>query len=199
MPSETYVVTPNPVRFSYPNLFTPKAAQEGQEPKYSLTILIPKDDKATLEAISKAVSKATEKGIADKWGGKKPAKLTLPIKDGDTPKADGTDRNPEYKGHYFINASSNKDFQPQVVDGTAGNQILLDGRKIYAGCYGRVGINFYAYSASGNNGVSAGLSTVQFVKDGEPLGNMASAANDFAGFVEEPASGDDPLAAMLGE
>lgn len=35
------------VRLSYCNLVTPRAAQQGGEPKYSVTLLIPKSDTAT--------------------------------------------------------------------------------------------------------------------------------------------------------
>ena len=35
------------VRLSYANLTTPRAAQQGGEPKYSVTLLIPKTDVAT--------------------------------------------------------------------------------------------------------------------------------------------------------
>lgn len=42
-------ITTGKVRFSYCNLFTPRAAQEGAMPKYSVTLLIPKSDKATIQ------------------------------------------------------------------------------------------------------------------------------------------------------
>ena len=41
------------VRLSYANLTTPRAAQQGGEPKYSVTLLIPKSDAAT-RAVSSA-------------------------------------------------------------------------------------------------------------------------------------------------
>ena len=42
-------ITTGKVRFSYCNLFTPRAVQEGATPKYSVTLLIPKSDKATMQ------------------------------------------------------------------------------------------------------------------------------------------------------
>ena len=44
-------ITTGKVRFSYCNLFTPRAVQEGATPKYSVTLLIPKSDKATMQKI----------------------------------------------------------------------------------------------------------------------------------------------------
>ena len=65
------------VRFSYVHVFKPWAGAEGQEPKYSVCVLIPKSDKKTLAAIEKAIEAAKEEG-KEKWGGKIPTKLNLP-------------------------------------------------------------------------------------------------------------------------
>ncbi|MFR4700355.1 MAG: ssDNA-binding protein, partial [Christensenellaceae bacterium] len=48
-------ITTGKVRFSYCNLFTPRAAQEGAKEKYSVTLLIPKSDKATIQKIRTAM------------------------------------------------------------------------------------------------------------------------------------------------
>ncbi|RCK10969.1 DUF2815 family protein [Bacillus licheniformis] len=52
--SSTKVIT-GKVRFSYVHIFQPHAIEEGQEPKYSMSIIIPKSDKATLKKIKAAV------------------------------------------------------------------------------------------------------------------------------------------------
>ena len=59
------------VRLSYANVWEPKAQSEGQKPKYSVSIIIPKDDKDTIKKINDAIAKAVEEGVA-KFGGKKP-------------------------------------------------------------------------------------------------------------------------------
>ena len=51
-------ITTGKVRFSYCNLFTPRAVQEGATPKYSVTLLIPKSDKATMQKIKAAMDEA---------------------------------------------------------------------------------------------------------------------------------------------
>lgn len=45
-------------RLSYCNLTTPRAAQQGGEPKYSVTLLIPKTDVATKADIDAAIQAA---------------------------------------------------------------------------------------------------------------------------------------------
>src|SRR5690606_30701701 len=98
--TETKVVT-GKVRFSYVNVFEPRAVEEGQEPKYSVSILIPKSDKTTLAKIERAIEAAKQQGLS-MWGGKMPANLKLPLRDGDTDRPD----DPAYRGHYSINSTS---------------------------------------------------------------------------------------------
>ena len=80
--------TPNPtnvttgkVRFSFVNIFQPKAFQEGGEPKYSLTILIPKTDTVTVNKLKAAVEAAKLKGLNEKlittWGEQQLEMLTM--------------------------------------------------------------------------------------------------------------------------
>ena len=57
-----------PCRISFANIFEPKSIN-GSEAKYSVSCLIPKDDKKTLLAIHKAVEAAKEDGKVRKWGG----------------------------------------------------------------------------------------------------------------------------------
>lgn len=172
--SSTKIVT-GKTRLSYVNLLTPRAQEEGKEPKYSVCILIPKSDTKTVNAIRAAIEAAKEAGKAT-WGGKIPPGLKVPLRDGDTER-DG----PEYAGHWFINASSKR--KPQIVD--ASVQPILDASEIYSGMYARVSINFYAYNQAGNRGVAAGLNNVQKVADGTPLGGAAARAEDEFSAVEE--------------
>ena len=98
----TKVIT-GKVRFSYVNIFKSRAFQSGQDAKYSVCLLIPKDDKATVNKIRAAIEEAIQEGIASKWGGKKPGNLKLPLRDGDDERADEA---PEYESMFFLNANS---------------------------------------------------------------------------------------------
>ena len=63
------------VRLSYVNLTTPRAPQQGGEPKYSVTLLIPKTDAATIANINASIKAAYEDGVSKKWGGAHPNRL----------------------------------------------------------------------------------------------------------------------------
>lgn len=166
----TKVVT-GEVRFSYLHVFEPHAIEEGQDKKYSVSLLIPKSDKKTLAAIKKAIEAAKEAGKSTKFGGKIPANLKMPLRDGDVDRPD----QPEYAGHYFINANSTN--KPGIVD--ANVQPIIDSTELYSGCYGRASVNFYAYNVSGNRGIACGLNNIQKLRDGETLGGRSRAEDDF--------------------
>lgn len=169
------------VRLSYAHIWTPQAAQEGGEPKYSLSIIIPKSDKATIKAIEEATKAAAELGKA-KLGGKIPATLKVPLRDGDAEREDDE----AYLNSLFLNASSKS--KPQIVD--ADVNPILDQDQVYSGCYARVSLRFYAYNSNGSKGVAAGLGNIQKLADGEPLGGKRSAEADFGAFKSEE---DDDL------
>ena len=168
--NSTKVVT-GVVRLSYEHVWEP-ASVNGSNPKYSVSLIIPKSDTKTIAAINQAIDNAIRDGAA-KFGGKIPPKgaLKLPLRDGDTEREDEA-----YRDAYFINANSTT--APQIVDRSV--QPILDRSEVYSGCYARVSINFYAFNSNGNRGIACGLGNIQKVCDGEPLGGKTSAADDFA-------------------
>ena len=168
----TKVIT-GKVRFSYVKIFKSRAFQAGQDAKYSICLLIPKEDKATLKKIKAAIDEAIQEGIASKWGGKKPANLKLPLRDGDDERAEEAE---EYEGMYFLNANSTQ--KPGIVDKDLNE--ILDPDEVYSGCWGRASINFYAFNTNGNKGIACGLNNLQKLRDGEPLGGKSRAEDDFA-------------------
>lgn len=173
----TTAVTTGEVRLSFVNLFTPRANQPGQEPKYSTTILIPKSDYATMQRINAAIEAAAQKGATSIWNGARPPQLAVPIHDGDGLRPNGEAFGPECKGHWVLTASSKQ--QQAVV--AADMSPMIDQTRVYSGVYGRVNINFFPYLNSGKKGVGAGLGPVQILRDGEPLGGRISAEQAFGG------------------
>ncbi|MTI71061.1 MAG: DUF2815 family protein [Firmicutes bacterium] len=163
------------VRFSYLNVWEPKSVNGG-EPKYSVSLIIPKSDKKTITKIKAAIEEAKKEGLS-KLGGKIPANLKTPLRDGDIDRADDE----AYADSYFINANSS--VKPGIVDKNV--QPIFDQTEFYSGCYGRASIVFYAYNANGNKGIAAGLQNLQKLEDGEPLGGRARAEDDFQAVEED--------------
>lgn len=165
--NETKVIVP--CRFSYLHCWEPDSVNGG-DPKYSVSAIIPKTDTKTINAIKAAVEQAKKDSIS-KWGGKIPANLKLPLRDGDIDRPDDE----AYANSYFFNANSRQ--APQVVD--ARVQPILDQSEVYSGCYGKISVTFYGYNSNGNRGIAAGLGNIQKLRDGESLGGRSSAADDF--------------------
>lgn len=176
------------VRLSYCYLDQPRPNLQGGDPKYSVTLLIPKADAATKADIDASIQAAYEAGVAKRWNGKRYPLKDL-VHDGDGLRPDGvTPYGPECKGHWVLTASSKT--KPQVVHISNINAQLAPS-DVYSGMYARVTLNFYAYDTAGNRGVGCGLGNVLKLRDGEVLGGGgASAEQDFAALAgQQPAGG----------
>jgi len=180
MANPTKVITGVNTRWSYCNAWEPKSINGGAA-KYSVSLIIPKDDIATINKIKAAIQAAYEEGEAKlKGNGKSVPALSAiktPLRDGDLERPD----DPTYANSYFVNANSTT--APGVVD--ADRNPILERSEVYSGVYGRASISFYAFNSNGNRGIACGLNNLQKIKDGEPLGSKASAESDFATFEEE--------------
>lgn len=174
MDANTTKVVTGKVRFCYANVFEPAAMNEGETPKYGVTILIPKSDTKTLDKIKKAIEAAKVAGkskIADK-NGKIPSTLKTPLRDGDEERGD----DPAFEGMMFINANSMR--KPSIVDKELNP--IMDKAEFYSGCYGRASIVFYAFDVK-SKGIACGLNNLQKLEDGEPLAGGSTAEEDFGG------------------
>ncbi len=170
-------LTTGKVRLSYVHVWQPQAPQGGGEPKYSTTILIPKSDVTTLNAIYAEMENVKQAGVSSTWGGNMPPIVKIPLYDGDGVRPSGEPFGEECRGHMVITASSKT--QPQVVD--LNVQPILNQADVYSGCYARVNINFFAYNQAGNKGLGCGLNCIQKVAEGEPLSGGVSAQEAFGG------------------
>ena len=170
----TKVITGVNTRWSYANVWDPKAI-DGGKPKYSVSLIIPKDDEVTVNKIKAAIQAAYEEGQSKlKGNGKSVPALSVlktPLRDGDAERPDDE----AYADSYFINANSGT--APGIVD--ADRQPILDRSEVYSGVYGRASINFYAFNSNGNKGIACGLNNLQKIKDGESLGGKSRAEDDF--------------------
>ncbi len=171
----TKVITGPQTRWSYANVWNPKAINGGT-PKYSVSLIIPKSDVKTVEKIKAAIKAAYEEGESKLKGNGRsvPAlsALKTPLRDGDIERPDDE----AYKNAFFVNANSTT--APGVVD--ADKQPIIDTAEVYSGVYGRASISFYAFNSNGNKGIACGLNNLQKISDGEPLGGKASAEDDFS-------------------
>ena len=162
------------VRFSYAHLAKPRANDKG-ELKFSVTVLLPKSDTATYNALKAAEQAAGRKKFPGKDEGFYKA-LPSTIYDGNGRKLSGDLFGPECKDCWVFVTSSEE--RPGCVDESL--QPLMEAIK--SGDYGRVSVNAYGYENSGKRGVTFGLNNVQLLERGESLSGRTDAATDFAEF-----------------
>lgn len=169
------VITGKDTRWSYANVWEPKAINGGA-PKYSVSLIVPKSDTATVAKIKAAIEAAYHEGEAKLKGNGRSvpplAAIKNPLRDGDVERPD----DPAYANAYFVNANSAT--APGIVD--ADRNPILSRSEVYSGVYGRASINFYAFNSNGNKGIACGLNNLQKLRDGDPIGGKASAESDFA-------------------
>lgn len=157
-------------------LFEARAFEEGQEPKYGITLLFPKKMKAgSPEAKSFEALKAMINKVAIQKAGPNYAKLPkfgLPIRDGDVEKPDRK----EFAGMWFVAAKSKN--RPQIVNRHLVH--VTDKDEAYSGCKFVASVGVFAFEKKGVKGVALGLNNVMLWEKGERIDGRIDAAEDFA-------------------
>ena len=167
--AETRVII-GPCTLCYVHLTEKYDPENTGKGKYTATVLIPKKEKATVEALKAAIESAKKQGKTTKWEGRMPGRLDLALRDGD----EKEDEN--MAGCWVVSAKSDR--RPEVVD--RDRMPIMDAEEIYSGMKGIVSLNFFPYKVSGNAGVAAALNNVMKTHDGKRLGGGKSAKEDFA-------------------
>jgi|TARA_R110000744_G_scaffold14031_1_gene40280 hypothetical protein len=144
-------VTP-PATAAYAWLQKPDEGQEYSDGKYKVTILLPKDDKSTVDFITKMTPLVED--LAIKEFGKLPSGFKYPWKDGDDTSKD------EFKDHWMMVAKSK--YLPGYVD-VSKKPVAIEDAPM-SGDLVRLATVFGAYSAGGAKGVSAQLRNVMLVE-----------------------------------
>ena len=146
----TKVITGVNTRWSYANVWQAKSINGGT-PKFSVSLIIPKSDTATVEKIKAAIKAAYEEGESKlKGNGKSVPALSViktPLRDGDTERPDDE----AYKNCYFINANSAT--APGIVD--ADRQPIIDHSEAVVGMAEQA-LTLW-YESKRNKGIAHGL------------------------------------------
>lgn len=163
------IVTPE-FRVSYPHVFKAQAPNPKDTPKFSITMLFPKNVKLIGQSpegkprsIDQVIRNAALEayGAEDQW----PDPMLTPKVDGDLAKHANKEG---YKGHWAYKATSSADQKPQVVDNEMN--IITEPSVLYPGCYARAYIFARPYEYMGNQGIHFILDHVQKLRDGKSFG-----------------------------
>lgn len=189
------LVTPE-FRLSYPHLAKAQSPKEGDKPKFSITMLFPKDtelmghylhtnpDGSRIEK-PRGLKEVIRNAKIVEFGQDKsewPDDLQSPVIDGDDPKHADKEG---YAGHWVIKASTMEENRPSVVD-EEGKLIPLEDiqSRVYPGCYARAYVYAFVYfypnrAKPMKKGITFVLDHVQFIRDGKSFGGKKSADQVF--------------------
>lgn len=183
-------VTSDPIplkgpRLSFARLYTPKAFQPGQDPRYEATYLLDPSDKDGAESIKLVLSTAAKLGQAvhgvvpyevRKLAAKfapglmkpidpkvhKPDGIKVAFGDGDEKAYDG------YAGMMYV-ASHNK-VRPAVVNRRREAVVEGEDGAPYSGCYVNAKITLWGQDNQYGKRINANLRSVQFLRPGSAFG-----------------------------
>lgn len=168
--------TTGTVRAAFVNVWEPVDNLNSGKEKYSMCLIIRKEDEKTLDRFRKAEA-AVIAAVKAANSGKLPKNFKLPLRDAD----DDEDKedNPAFEGCYFVNVSSVR--KPKIVDREL--EEIKDEELFYSGVYCRVKLNLFSFEKNGNKGIAVGFSNVQKVKSGDHIGGGSTKPED--DFAEE--------------
>ena len=164
-----------PARLDFVHVFEPWAFRENERPKYSVTLIISKNDTDTIRKVHNALAQAYENGKSTLQNAEM-KDIRSPLRDGDAERPN----NPVYRNCWFINATNNGIFSvPQVCD--RDKNFITDRKQLYSGVWGRVHVSFKAYSSGDSpsqKGIGCYFNAIQKTKDDARI----VATNPFAVF-----------------
>ncbi len=193
------MITNARVAFAH-GLFKPSAIEEGQQPKFGADFIIEDDSvvyeiKADKTKVKTTMPAAMLAVANDAWKGKGAAMLEdlehskKCHRKGDRRVNKAGDIYDGFEGKMYVTAKAVA--RPGVYD-RARQPVTADDGVVYSGCYVNAIFDLYANTDPKRKGVFAGLTGVQFVKDGDSFGGGAPARAD--DFDDLGADGPDDLA-----
>ncbi len=184
--TEKLIVT-GVVRLAYPSLYKPRPNKlDASKPaEYGLVVLFPKENTEFQPNAASEIQdmKLFMASVAKAKWGDKPGKVTYALKDGDIEL--NNDGEPRHPGYMYLRCNapcmfpSGDEFKPNVFDGS--KKLMDKGGK--SGDWGKVLMDIFPYVNEVGKGISTRLKEVQFLYEGDAIGNVVAAGS---GFDEEP-------------
>lgn len=163
------------VRCSYVFLSEPRVGDDGRVGKYSMQIILSKDDDQV-----KKVKSAIKDVLTSKFGNdaiKTPGKYKLPLRDADAEGKEGD----EYKNTFFMNANATR--KPGIVNKNSESADVDDIEDYcYSGATFHVSVSIFAFEAKGTRpaGIGVGLNNVMLRRKTPRLDGSVSAVDEFS-------------------
>lgn len=178
------------VRLSFPQIWTPKAFQEGQPPSFQASFLLDPTNK--VHAASIVEIKAETADICAKYWGQVPSgvKKCFGLADTIDPET-GEPKKPYegYKGMFYLAGANKRRFQ--IVDRDGKTPLTEQDGKPYAGCFVNALISLWnSDHPKGGKRVSCNILTMQFAKEGTAFGAAPVEASEVFEALEDEDGGE---------
>jgi len=173
------------VRISFPNIFKPKAFEEGQDASYGETFVL---DKVKQKELITQIRTAVNDLATDYFKGKIPPMVTQkhPLRDGaEKEDLDG------YGDTMMFCGARNKT-RPTVVD-RALNPLTEEDGIIYGGCFVNATVRAWVQDNKVGKRIDFQLRAIQFLKDGPPFGQAPVKANEEFDSLDGNNDSDDDM------
>lgn len=168
------------VRLSYVFVWEPTTDDNGVA-KYSVSVLIPKTDKKSLDTCNKAIEDIKTEAVDEgKLALKKIEAVLSPLHDGSADYKIGK-RDKSYDGHMYFSARSK--YQPTLVDRQLNP--IIDEDQIYSGCWCNIAVSFYFTTQGGQARVAVGLNHIQKWRDDNRLDGRSNVEDVFKIYLED--------------
>jgi hypothetical protein len=167
-------------RMLFPNLLKARAKEAGKRETFDGQFAWNPQENA---AVTQQLFQYIQQAVAMFHTGLNPAALVSPIKDFNTYQRQDAKANPEYlRGMLWVNASTGKEFPPQVVKNSPMGLVKLseaDEAEVYSGRNVIFNISFYPMipqpgSANQKRGFSCNINAVMLCDGGDVIGGSSS-------------------------
>lgn len=149
---------------SFPQVFEPRAAVQGSEPRYSVQVLLRPDDPQVAQ-----VQQEIEQAKANMWPSGAPAGVRSCFQSYDEKYSSKTYYDPNLSGWWVLTCNAKQNDPPVVVN--EQRQPVLDRGDVFSGC-----VAYVAYGVSGYDrgavGVGAFLNGIMLTAEQPPLGRL---------------------------
>lgn len=147
---------------SYPHLFTPRSVNPGDDPKFSVNVLIAKNDPQVQQVVQ-----AIEVEKRNTFPNGFPGNGKLCLKDCADPAGNYSS---DLHGYYELRTNSGADNKPHLVD--ANLQPVMDQSLVYGGAEAWFHVNLAGYNQPINKGVGAYINGVMLTGREGALGRL---------------------------
>lgn len=165
---------------SFPQVFEPRAAVQGSEPRFSVQVLLEPGDPQIQQ-----IQQQIEQAKADTWPSGAPGNLRTPLQPYDDKYAGKNYYDPQFSGWYVLTCNAKQNDPPAVVN--EQRQPIIDRGEVFSGVVAQVAHGIAGYN-QGAQGIGGFLNGLLVTNQEPPKGRLDGKPSVDQMFAQAPAS-----------